>query len=177
MTPPLPPPATPFPLPLTPSITVRPWQPSDRDVAATLIQRVLGEYDLPWQPTLADRDVVEVEACYQGVGGEFWVLVQQDQGEAETVVGTAAYFPVARGEQAVEIRKMYFHPLIRGQGLGRRVLELLEGAIARRGFKTIWVETVSRMEAAVHLYETSGYQPATEVETTRCDRCYVKYLP
>ncbi len=173
--------SAPFPVPLTDAIMLRPWQPSDRYTAAALIQSVLAEYDLPWQPESADRDVVEVEACYQEAGGEFWVLVQrEDNGEKrgeETVVGTAAYFPVHRGETAVEIRKMYFHQSIRGQGLGRRVLGLLEGAIAQKGFTEIWIETASAMKAAVHLYETSGYEPDTDVETSRCDRCYVKYLP
>ncbi|MEM9770499.1 MAG: GNAT family N-acetyltransferase [Cyanophyceae cyanobacterium] len=169
-----------FDLPLTESISVRPWQPGDRQAAADLIRLVLGEYNLPWQPESADRDVVQVEECYLQADGEFWVLVQrqgsEEEEELETLVGTAAYFPVARGDGAVEIRKMYFHPSIRGLGLGRKVLTLLEEVIAQKGFKTIWIETVSAMKAAIHLYETSGYQPDTDVETERCDRCYVKYL-
>ena len=174
---PFPPAPQPFLLPLTQSIFLRSWQPSDRQGAAALIQSVLGEYNLPWQPKSADRDVVEVEQCYQEVGGEFWVLVQRKQGGGETLVGTAAYFPAEeRGEGAVEIRKMYFDQSIRGLGLGRTVLELLEVAIAQEGYTEIWLETVSTMEAAVHIYETSGYKPASDVETERCDRCYVKYL-
>ena len=172
-----------FPVPLTQSIVLRPWQPSDRHPAASLIQSVLAEYNLPWQPESADRDVLAVEECYQAVGGEFWVLVQgqpeqdgEEEETEETLVGTAAYFPVNRGKRAVEIRKMYFHQSIRGLGLGRRVLGLLEEAIAHKGFTEIWLETTARMATAVHLYETSGYQPATDVETPRCDRCYVKYL-
>ena len=165
-----------FPIPLSPSIILRPWQPSDRTNAANLIQSVLTEYDLPWQPESADRDVVEVEDCYQAVGGEFWVLIRQNQ-DGEELVGTAAYYPVPREASAVEIRKMYFLPSIRGLGLGRRVLGILEGAIAQKGFSEIWIETVSTMKAAVHLYETSGYQlDAGDVETWRCDRCYTKKL-
>jgi putative acetyltransferase len=91
-------------------------------------------------------------------------------------VGTAGYYPVKRGDLAVEIRKMYLQPGARGQGLGRYLLAQLEQAIQRQGFRQIWVETASILKEAVQLYETSGYVPAEGVETARCDRIYQKSL-
>ncbi|MHC5833730.1 MAG: GNAT family N-acetyltransferase, partial [Nostoc sp.] len=81
-----------------------------------------------------------------------------------------------RGEKAVEIRKMYLLPSIRGLGLGKYLLQQLEVAIAARGFGQIWIETASVLVEAVKLYESNGYTPATKVETPRCDRVYVKSL-
>ncbi len=150
---------------------IRAWEPRDRSAAAAVIGSVLADYGLNWEPTGADRDVLEIEACYQQVGGEFWVVESQGQ-----IVGTAAYYPIQRSPQAVEIRKMYLLPAARGQGLGRFLLQQLEQAIAARGFRTIWIETASVLKEAVQLYESSGYQPATGVETPRCDRVYVKSL-
>jgi putative acetyltransferase len=150
---------------------IRDWEPGDRTAAAEVIRSVLAEYGLGWEPEGADRDVLEIEACYQQVGGEFWVVEQQGQ-----IVGTAAYYPIHRSPQAVEIRKMYLAPMARGQGLGRFLLQQLEQAIAARDFQTIWIETASVLKEAVQLYESSGYQPATGVETLRCDRVYVKPL-
>jgi len=150
---------------------IRSWIPSDREKAAAIIRDALAEYGLGWEPTGADRDVLEVEASYNAVGGEFWVIEQQGQ-----LVGTAAYYPVERGEKAVEIRKMYLSPAARGKGLGKYLLQELEKAIANRGFQEIWIETASVLKEAVKLYESSGYQPATGVETLRCDRVYVKSL-
>jgi len=92
------------------------------------------------------------------------------------IVGTAAYYPIHRGEKAVEIRKMYLLPSARGLGLGKYLLQQLEKAIASRGFQQIWIETASVLAEAVKLYESNGYQPATGVETARCDRVYVKNL-
>ncbi len=92
------------------------------------------------------------------------------------IVGTAAYYPIHRGEKAVEIRKMYLLPSARGLGLGKYLLQQLEEAIASRGFQQIWIETASVLAEAVKLYESNGYQPATGVETARCDRVYVKNL-
>ncbi|MGB5961913.1 MAG: GNAT family N-acetyltransferase [Coleofasciculaceae cyanobacterium] len=150
---------------------IRSWMPADREAAAAVIRDTLAEYGLGWEPAGADRDVLEVEASYIAVGGEFWVVEQQGK-----IVGTAAYYPVQRGEMAVEIRKMYLLPTARGKGLGRYLLQELEKAIAIRGFQTIWVETASVLKEAVKLYESSGYLAATGVETDRCDRIYLKYL-
>ena len=150
---------------------IRDWQRGDRDAAAQVISTVLAEYGLSWQPTEADRDVVEVEQAYLQSGGEFWVVELQGN-----IVGTAAYYPITRGEQAVEIRKMYLLPQVRGQGLGRYLLQQLENAIAEKGFKEIWLETASVLSEAVVLYENNGYQPASGVETARCDLVFKKKL-
>ena len=150
---------------------IRHWESRDRAAAAAIIGQVLSEYSLNWEPEGADRDVLEVERCYQQSGGEFWVIEQ-----AEKLVGTAAYYPVQCSAQSVEVRKMYLLPEVRGQGLGRFLLQTLEGAIAAQGFQTIWLETASPLIEAIALYEASGYQPSTGVETARCDRIYQKSL-
>jgi putative acetyltransferase len=150
---------------------IRDWQTKDREAAAGVIRTVLEEYGLPWQPELADRDVMEVEEAYLNVGGEFWVV------ELDTVVvGTAAYQPIARGRKAVEIRKMYLLPEVRNRGLGRYLLQELEKAIAIKDYQEIWLETVTILKEAVKLYERNGYEPATGVETARCDLVYLKRL-
>lgn len=150
---------------------IRAWTPDDRENAAAIIRDTLMEYGLSWEPSGADRDVLEVETFYTAVGGEFWVIEQQGQ-----VVGTGAYYPVERGHKAVEIRKMYLSPTARGKGLGKFLLQRLEDAITNRGFHEIWIETASVLKEAVKLYESNGYIPATGVETKRCDRIYVKPL-
>lgn len=151
--------------------TIRTWQPPDRQPAAEVIHRVLREYDLGWEPLGADRDVLEVESAYQQVGGEFWVVESQN-----ALVGTAAYYPVTRGAAAVEIRKMYLLPQVRGQGLGQWLLQRLEVTIVQRGYRQIWIETAAVLKEAVCLYEGNGYRPATGVETERCDLIYTKGL-
>jgi putative acetyltransferase len=151
--------------------TIRDWQKRDRTAAANVIQQILQEYSLSWEPMGADRDVIDVETAYLSVGGEFWVIEQQGE-----VVGTAAYYPIARGNQAVEIRKMYLLPEVRGKGLGKYLLKQLEDAIALKGFQEIWIETASVLKEAVILYENSGYLRTTGTETQRCDRVYLKSL-
>jgi putative acetyltransferase len=150
---------------------VRDWQPVDRQTAADLIASVLTEYGLGCEPCGADQDVLNVEKAYWETGGKFWVVEQ-----ANRLVGTAAFYPIARGSHAAEIRKMYLLPEARGQGLGRFLLKTLEATIAAQGYHEIWIETATVLKEAVRLYENSGYQPTTGVETARCDRVYVKMI-
>ncbi len=150
---------------------IRSWQPGDRAAVLALITAVLAEYDLTCEPEDSDRDALEVEACYWEPSGEFWVV------EADgALVGTVGYRPTVRGQRAVELRKMYLLPQVRGQGLGRYLLTTVESAIQRRGFDEIWLETASVLKEAVGLYEASGYGAASGVETARCDRVYHKKL-
>ncbi len=150
---------------------IRDWEKRDRIAAEEVIHAVLTQYQLGWEPEGADRDVLEVEECYLATGGEFWVVEQQGQ-----IVGTSAYYPVLRGNKAVEIRKMYLLSSVRRQGLGKFLLQKLEDAILLKGFEQIWIETASVLVEAVKLYESSGYIPAYGVETERCDRVYVKFI-
>ncbi len=150
---------------------IRSWEPKDRETAFNLIASVLAEYGLGCEPTGADEDVYNVEKFYQQTGGEFWIVEQQNK-----IVGTAAYYPIKRGNNAVEIRKMYLLPAVRGQGLGKFLLNQLEKTIKAKGFQEIWIETASILKEAVKLYESQGYQPTTGVETQRCDRIYKKVL-
>jgi putative acetyltransferase len=150
---------------------IRNWEERDRLFASEIIHSVLSEYGLGWEANGADRDVLQVEECYLATGGEFWVIEHQNK-----LVGTGAYYPIQRGENAVEIRKMYLLPSVRGLGLGKYLLQQLEIRIASRGFQEIWIETASILTEAVKLYESNGYEPATGVETTRCDRVYLKKL-
>ena len=150
---------------------IRDWQKSDRDAAAGVIRQVLEEYGLPWEPKLADRDVIEVESAYLEIGGEFWIVEQEG-----TIVGTAAYQPIARGRNAVEIRKMYLLPKVRGRGLGVYLLEQLEQTIAIKDYQEIWIETATVLKEAVRLYELNDYKPASGVKTARCDLVYLKRL-
>jgi putative acetyltransferase len=151
--------------------SIRDWQPSDRHSVAQHIQAILIEYGLTNEPVGADQDVLAIEKSYWEKGGEFWVV--EDQGR---LVGTAGYYPVNRGEKAVEIRKMYLIPEVRGKGLGRYLLQSLEEAVTAKGYTHVWIQTASALKEAVQLYERNGYEKTTGINTDRCDRIYVKEL-
>ena len=52
---------------------------------------------------------------------------------------------------------MYVDPSVRSRGIGRALVEALEGEARLLGLTTIVLETGTRLASAIGLYETLGY--------------------
>jgi putative acetyltransferase len=117
-------------------------------------------------------DLDDVPVGYHQRGGVFRVLV--DEGDA--VAGCGGLYPVAPG--VVELRKMYFHPSVRGRGFGKRLLNDLIAEARRLEFERIELETASNLTAAIALYERAGFVETTGPKhSCRCDRTFSLDLP
>jgi GNAT superfamily N-acetyltransferase len=84
-----------------------------------------------------------------------------------------------RADGIAEIKRMFVVPEARGRGHGRRVLDALEAAAARAGYRTVRLETADRQEAALGLYASSGFEPIPcygEFEGSPLSRCFEKVL-
>lgn len=57
-----------------------------------------------------------------------------------------------------ELKRMFVSPSARGQGVGRRLLSLLEDEAAARGCRTVALETGPYQPEALGLYAACGYQ-------------------
>ena len=150
---------------------IRDWCERDRLSTIHVVNTVMTEYNLKWEPESAERDLLSIETSYPQAGGQFWVVEYQHR-----IVGTAAYCQTNRSKNAVEICRMYLLPEVRGKGLGKFLLQALETTIISRQFSEIWIETATRLKTAINLYERNGYQLLNCAENSRCDRLYIKYL-
>lgn len=56
-----------------------------------------------------------------------------------------------------EVRRLWVNPVLRGRGIGRRLLSALEGAAAVAGFEKLRLHTHENLVAALLLFETNGY--------------------
>ena len=81
-------------------------------------------------------------------------LVMRDDDDRAVGCGGIARFDDTRGE----VKRMYVAPEARGRGLGRRLLEELEGEARRLGYARVVLETGDRQQEAVGLYESTGYE-------------------
>jgi GNAT superfamily N-acetyltransferase len=81
-------------------------------------------------------------------------LVMRDDDDRAVGCGGIARFDDTRGE----VKRMYVVPEARGRGLGRRLLEELEGEARRLGYARVVLETGDRQQEAVGLYESTGYE-------------------
>ena len=137
---------------------------SDQPDIQNLIFEVLKEYGLPVDPSGTDQDLFDLEASYFSKGGTF-EIVRSPQGR---LLATWALSRVSESE--CELRKMYMVKDVRGQGLGRWLLEKAMKAAKDQGYKTMSLETASVLTEAIGLYKSYGFKPSTcSNQTSRCD--------
>jgi GNAT superfamily N-acetyltransferase len=90
----------------------------------------------------------------------------------EVTGGRGAFLIVYRGETPVgcgalrlleagtaELKRMYVDPAVRGQGLGRRLVNALEAEARALGVRRLVLETGVRQGAALALYRATGFRP------------------
>lgn len=139
----------------------------DGDAIRAIVSETLAEFGFPVESSGVDSDLAEVPRSYQSRGGAFRV-VEDDRGE---VVGCGGLYPI--GESAVELRKMYFRPSLRGQGMGRKLLDDLIAQARHREFGRIELETASNLTAAIALYQRAGFVETNgHKHSCRCDRTF-----
>jgi len=89
--------------------------------------------------------------------------------------------PLAGGEEGVcELRKMYFLPAARGLGAGKALLARCIEEARARGYRRMYLETLTGMDAAQRLYERFGFTklaaPLGATGHFGCDRWYALEL-
>jgi GNAT superfamily N-acetyltransferase len=82
-------------------------------------------------------------------------------------------------ESRAELKRMYVAPSARGLGLGRRLLDALEGEARRLGYVAVVLETGNLQAEALGLYTSAGYEriPCYEPYASReLSLCFEKSL-
>ena len=97
------------------------------------------------------------------------------------VVGGGGVAPLEGADDTLcELRKMYFLPEARGHGMGRTLLQHCLKVATELGYGTCYLETLTGMDAAQHLYEAFGFrkicQPLGATGHHGCDRWYTLEL-
>ena len=151
---------------------VRRARRSDEAAIRELVFAILEfEYALRPDPAKTDLDLFDLEAHYFARGGMFDVVADP----SGRIVGCCGSY--ATREDAVELRKMYVHRDLRGQGVGRRLLERAVAFARGRGSKRIELETASVLKEAIAMYEQAGFiRQAQAPHVDRCDRAYALTL-
>ena len=136
----------------------------DSQEITSLVYGVLCEYGLIPEPNGIDQDLAAVEDSYKN--GYFGVIE-----DAKGIVATYGLLPLS--DTAVEIRKMYALPRIRGNGLGRWMVNHLLEIAKYNGYKVAELETASPLIEAISLYQKLGFvENNFENKTPRCDKSF-----
>lgn len=139
------------------TLSLRPIRPEDNPEVARIIRTVMTEYGAVGPGySIEDPEVDAMFEAYDQPRARFLVLENADG----KPVGCGGIAPLAGGEpDTCELKKMYFLPEARGQGMGRRLVETLEGAARQCGFRYMYLETIAAMQEANYLYRRLNFDP------------------
>ncbi len=142
---------------------------------AALIRRCLkgARLDIPGT-AYYDAELDHLSRYYQQPGREYFLLL-----EDKKLIGGIGMAEYTDLPDCCELQKLYLEDEYRGQGLGYRMMEHLEHQAAKTGYRRVYLETHTSLQAAIHLYEKCGYkligQPAESIHGAM-DRFYLKEL-
>lgn len=142
-----------------------PYSASHRDAVIVVVQDVHREYGWTWEAHGYHRDLYEVESFYLESGGMFWVLLAN--GGVAGCVGVTLHhrqrpahdpqgsLPIERNPSLryCELHRLYLLSSHRGQGWGRRMLNLAMAFGRERGCRRMiaWSDTVLKDAHALYL--------------------------
>jgi GNAT superfamily N-acetyltransferase len=126
-------------------IRIVPFEPGHIDAYRALVTDTLREFGFEPDPAI-DPDLDDPAAVYAAL----WVAVADGD-----VVGSVALRDLADG--ALELKRMYLRPEVRGRGLGKRLLATALDHARAAGTHVVRLDTSERMETARHLYEAHGF--------------------
>ncbi|GHE38436.1 GNAT family N-acetyltransferase [Vulcaniibacterium thermophilum] len=134
---------------------IRPIAPADDADVARIIRTVMPEFGAVGEGfAINDPEVDWMYRAYSAPRSAYFVVEVGGR-----VVGGGGVAPLEGGDaDTCELRKMYFLPDARGLGAGRALIDRCLDAARAFGFKRCYLETLCGMDAAIRLYERTGFR-------------------
>jgi GNAT superfamily N-acetyltransferase len=133
-------------------LVVRTYEPRDQEQVWQLhmdglrdTRAAFPDGDPKW-----DEDLRNIETVYLSEGSHFWVVEENGQLIAMVAVHR-------KDGETAELKRMRVAGGRRRQGLGQRLLELVEDFCRQHSYRRIVLDTTDRQAAARRLYEKNGY--------------------
>ncbi|PNS08338.1 Acetyltransferase (GNAT) family [Lysobacter silvestris] len=137
------------------SWNIRPITSDDDAAMARIIRAVMPEFGACGDGfAINDPEVDWMSRAYSEPRHAYFVLERDGN-----LIGGGGMAPLAGGDPFVcELRKMYFLPEARGLGAGAAMMTVCLDAARNAGFHQCYLETLSGMDAAMRLYERTGFR-------------------
>jgi putative acetyltransferase len=134
---------------------IRPIEPRDDPAIAAIIRQVMPEFGASGCGfAINDPEVDWMSRAYSAPRCAYFVV----EDGAARVIGGGGVAPLEGGDaDTCELRKMYFLPEARGRGIGAAMMARCLDAARGAGFRRCYLETLTGMDAAMRLYERSGF--------------------
>ena len=152
-----------------------PIKPHQDAAMAAIVRAALKEHGLDKPGTAYfDASLDSLSAYYDRPGRAYYVLL-----DGETVVGGVGVAEFEDLPGCCELQKLYLAPAFHGRGLGSQMIRYIEDRARALGYRQIYLETHTALQAALRAYERCGYRsiprPSSVIHTTM-DRFYLKEL-
>lgn len=121
------------------------------DQAVWAISQYFEELDKRFPTGFDPGDSLIVDAPSMRAPNGMFVVAHSD-GHAVACGGVKSV-----DETTGEIKRMWVHPDMRGAGIGRRMLEHLEGCAKQLGHERVVLDTNSTLLEAIAMYDRAGY--------------------
>ena len=147
-------------------LNIREIEEKDNPIINNLVINTLHEFGAKG-PGFAssDEELKDMYTAYQAANKQFYVV--ELDGE---VLGCAGVAPLDGEENSgiCELRKMYFDKRLRGQGAGKKLIDLCIEKAKEIGFHTMYLETIPEMKVAQNLYKSRGFDYLDSARGNTC---------
>ena len=129
------------------------WEPGDVGYI-TYLHGVLYGQEQGWDHTFdayVAGPLSDFALTYQPDRERLWIVEAN-----EKIAGCVAI--VAASPAAAQLRWFLLHPDLRGQGLGKRLIEQAIDFCRAKGYGSVFLWTVDALPVATHLYRKAGFR-------------------
>jgi putative acetyltransferase len=142
-------------MPPAAAFAIRPITAAGDAAMASIIREVMPEFGAVGDGfAINDPEVDWMSRAYAQPRSAYFVLEREG-----IILGGGGVAPLAGADGTVcELRKMYFLPQARGLGAGSAMMARGLQAARGFGFRHCYLETLCGMDAAMRLYERSGFR-------------------
>ncbi|MHA8137689.1 GNAT family N-acetyltransferase [Lactobacillaceae bacterium Scapto_B20] len=153
--------------------TIAPITKQDNEALKQIIKAALEEYgDNVPNSTYDDPVLNDLFTFYQQTPKSQYNVVKRNG----KVLGGGGVAPYT--DEIAEVQKLFLSGETRGHGIGKQLIMMAEQTARQFGFKQLYIETFSNMDAAIGLYEHVGFhridQPILPMSHSACDVLLLK---
>ena len=137
------------------TLNIRLIEPRDNQAVKGLVLATLAEFGLFGEGFAGvDAELDDMFSSYDNELSAYYVVEKGCE-----ILGAAGYAPLIGVEPGTvaELRKMYLSPTLRGFGIGKKLIEICIQAAKANKYRSMYLETVDEMQAAINLYQRNGF--------------------
>ena len=149
---------------------------ADNAAVAALVRDNLKQFNLDIPGTVYFDSVLDHLSDYYGNNERRYYVIEDANGE---VIGGIGYDRFEPMQDTAELQKLYLTDSAKGSGLGYRMIDFIENKMREAGYKASYLETHDNLQAAIHIYEKTGYKEIErpkEVVHSTMNRFFHKFI-